>query len=145
MKNFKVVILALAFFGIAPGLLGQVKEKPKPFIIKTVHVNLTESTVRVNMDSLLKIWKERILDQNPFFVSSRILRHWWGSDSRDVVFIYEFKSWDDIVPAFEKVNELIKAHKGWANDDDFKAFGKLWFSLFMNNPQHSDEIYQIVK
>jgi hypothetical protein len=145
MKHLKITALAIVFFTIAPHLFGQGKEQIKPLIIQTIHVNLTESSMRVSMDSLLKIWKERVMKPNPYFVSTKIVKHWWGNDSRDVVFIFELKSWDDIAPAFEKRNEIIKAHKGWASDEDAKAFGKLWFTVFMNNPQHSDEIYQIVE
>lgn len=145
MKRLQIAVLSAMFLLMAPTLFAQSKEKPKPLVIQTMHVNLNENTMRVNMDSLLKIWKERIMDPNPYFVSTKILKHWWGNDSRDVVFMYELKSWDDIMSAFEKRNEIINAHKGWATDADAKAFGKLWFSVFMNNPQHSDEIYQIVE
>lgn len=145
MKKLKIIILAILFFTITPDLFAQSKTQPKPLIIETMHINPVESTFRVNMDSLVKIWKERILDPNPYLVSVKIGRHWFGSDSRDIVYIYELKSWDDIQPAFKKQNELIKAHKGWVNDEDFKAFRKLWFSVFVNNAYHSDEIYQVME
>lgn len=120
------------------------KDTIKPLIIQTLHVHLTPDNRQVNLDSLLKIWKEKIMDPNPYFVSTRVVKHWWGHDSREILFIYELKSWDDISKAFEKRQELIKTHKGWASEAEAHAFGKLWVSIFVDAGEHSDEIYQVV-
>lgn len=115
--------------------------KPKPLIIQTMYLDGQESNQRVNVDSLLKIWKQRIMDPNPYFESTKIVTHWWGKDSREVVFIYVLKSWSDLEKSFEKRNEIIKEHKGWT-DAEAKEFGKVWRSLFSGH--HSDEIYRVV-
>lgn len=85
------------------------------------------------------------MNPNPYFVGIKIIKYQWGNDSRYVIFIYGLKSWNDIEPAFKESNEILKAHKGCANDQDVEAFKKLWSSLFMNDQHHSDEICQVVE
>lgn len=144
MKKFKFLGIIAILFVISVRLQAQNNSAPKPLIIQTMYISPSEATMRVNLDSLLKIWKERVMNPNPFFVSTKIVQHWWGHDSREVIFIFELKSWDDIERAFEKRNEILKDHKGWATKEDAQAFGKLWRSIFFNEPHHSDEIYQVV-
>lgn len=116
---------------------------PRPFIIHTNYINMAGGLKRVNLDSLLKIWEQRVMAPNPYFVNSKIVTHWWGHDSRQVLFMYELKSWDDIPKAFEERGKILKAHKGWASEDDVKAFRELWRSVFLPE-HHSDEIYRVV-
>ena len=73
---------------------------------------------------------------NKKVLSSVTLRHHWGSDFRDWVFITEYKSMADFAEA-EKINQKLNKKK-WKDDDEraefFRKLGK-YFS------EHSDEIY----
>jgi hypothetical protein len=141
MKNLlKSMSIAALLSAFALSLHAQ-DTQIKPCVMQTHYITINP-TVRVNLDSLLKIWKERVMEPNPYFTSTKIIMHWWGHDSRQVIFLYELKNWSDIETAFNKRNEILKAHKGWASDDDFKEFVKMWRSVFAGD--HSDEIYQVV-
>ena len=50
------------------------------------------------------------MNPNPYFVSAKIIRHWWGHNSRQVIFMFELESWDDIERAFDERDEIIKEH-----------------------------------
>jgi len=73
---------------------------------------------------------------NKKVLSSVTLRHRWGSDTRDWVFITEYKSLADFAEA-QKINQKLHKKK-WKDDDEraefFRKLGK-YFS------EHSDEIY----
>lgn len=139
-------IPAIGFLSImlfAGRACAQDKAAPKPFIIQTLYLNIDKDTPRENLDSLLKIWKERVMDVNPYFVSTKILRHFWGHDSREVLFMFELKSWDDIPKAFDRRDQILKAHEGWASEEDLKKFGEMWRNAFRGG-HHADEIYSVV-
>ena len=141
IKTLSLVLLLLAFtFSVKAQ---EPTQQTKPYVVHTMYLHASQPAMMGKIDSLLKIWKERVMDPNPYFTSTKIVRHWWGHDSREVIFIYELKSWNDIETAFEKRNEIIKAHKGWASEEDVKAFRKMWSEIFMPE-HHSDEIYSVV-
>ncbi len=143
MKKVKLFVLPLLLLTCF-NLYAQEKPQSKPLIMQTMYLNATEANMKINIDSVLRIWKERIMDPNPYFISTKIIRHWWGHDSREIIFIFELKSWDDIEKSFNKRAEIIKEHKGWGTEEEANAFGKLWRSLFVAGSHHSDEIYQLV-
>lgn len=145
MKKLKLIAVTAFLLFINCSVEAQENTPPKPLIIQTMYVTpATDAGMRVNVDSLLTIWKERVMKPNPYFVSTKILRHWWGHDSREVVFIFELKNWGDLEKAFDKQNGIIEEHKGWATKEDAQAFGKMWVSTFVLNSHHSDEIYRVV-
>lgn len=77
---------------------------------------------------------------NPFYTNSKIVTHWWGHDSREVILISELNSWDDIPKAFDKQREL---QMKFIKETGGKDFAKQWMALFMPE-HHSDEIYRVV-
>lgn len=140
----KIIAVTALLLVSSSYLYAQEKTPPKPLIIQTMYISTPGDGTLPNVDSLLKIWKERIMNPNPYFVSTKIIQHWWGHDSREVIFIFELKNWNDVEPAFDKRNEIIKEHKGWATKEDVDAFRKLWMAVFARNSHHSDEIYRVV-
>jgi hypothetical protein len=139
MQTKKVLFTAIAFMALSFTANAQNNRDPKIYVVHTMYVNRTGETLKIRVDSLLKIFKETAMDANPYFTSSKIVAHLWGHDSREVLMIYELKSMNDLEAAFEKQNSLfmtyIKAHKD---------FGDQWLKIFLNPEHHSDEIYGVV-
>lgn len=78
------------------------------------------------------------LKSNPKLISQRIVRHNWGSDSRDLVIITEFKNLEDLFTFSSEMNEIYdKAFTKAENEN----FNKLWLKYV---GMHSDEIYREV-
>ncbi len=93
------------------------------------------------LDSLASLVGDKIFgSENELVVSHKIVRHFWGNDSRDFIEIIELKSFDDIDKAFEKSNELFK--KTWATKEARDALNKAYNKYFTG--KHSDEIYSEV-
>ncbi|MGN6400574.1 MAG: hypothetical protein ACTHMD_08980 [Flavisolibacter sp.] len=111
----------------------------KPFVMHTMYLNGNLENQNTNLDSLLKVYKQHVLDPNSYFASSKIIRHWWGHDSREVTIITELKNLDDLEKAFEKQNELLKQYTSSS-----KNFAHLWAQAF-SPEHHSDEIYRVIE
>lgn len=136
LKTFFLNALVIMVFSLS--INAQTTPDPKPCIIQTMYLKMTAGPERLNIDSLLKIYKKNFIDPNPYITSSKILAHWWGHDSREVVIVCQLKSLDDLNKAFEKQRELqvnyVKNNEG---------FLKQWRALIADS-HHSDEIYRIV-
>ncbi len=92
------------------------------------------------LDSLTQVMMDNMYKNNPYVVSYKTVRHWWGHDNRDFVQIIEVKSWDDIEKANEESgNQFMKAMPDKA---DRQAFNKAYNKYFTG--KHSDEIYREV-
>lgn len=71
-------------------------------------------------------------------VSSYILRHFWGADSRDLIMVAEFKSSADLFSFFDDLTPMMeKAFSKEERDKDDALFSK-----YVGH--HSDEVYQLV-
>lgn len=69
---------------------------------------------------------------------SYVLRHNWGADSRDLVFVAEFASEGDLFAFYNDMNDLFeKAFSKEQLDKDNALWAK-------HVGQHSDEIYRVV-
>ncbi|MFQ5603747.1 MAG: hypothetical protein ACE5HS_10805 [bacterium] len=85
-------------------------------------------------DSLMMISVE-LQNMNPKYLSAKVLRHSWGSDFRDWVFITEYATWADIEEA-AKIDET-NFKKKWP-DKNWEAYLRMFGRYFTT---HSDEIY----
>lgn len=110
------------------------------FVITNLERAFPEDGSARELDSLTQISMDNAYKNNPYVVSYKIVRHWWGHDNRDFVRIIEVKSWDDVEKAFEEVRNQFR--KAMPNQADREAFGKAYSKYFTG--KHSDEIYQEV-
>jgi hypothetical protein len=131
------LLTAIVFFAMFTAK-AQNRPAEKPFLVHTIYLNSTLESRQVNVDSLLQIYKKYILDANPYITASKIVRHWYGHDSREVLVLTEYKSWDDVVKADAK-QDAIEDSLPKSLDEA----GKQWFSVLFPE-HHSDEIYQVV-
>jgi len=88
-------------------------------------------------NAMLKEWHDKVVAKNDKIVSEKVLRHAYGNDMRDWVFITEYASWADIDAAGEVQNKLIE--EAWPNKDERKKFFDTFWKYVVT---HSDEIYQ---
>jgi hypothetical protein len=139
MKVIRIMPVVTSLLLICFSLKAQDSQSMKPIIEQTIYLNPGFGNLNQNLDSLMKIYKHRVLDPNPYFVNTKILAHWWGNDSRQLIFLFELKSWDDIDKAFNKQKDII-SHLN-ANEKD--GMGDLIRSL-VKGSHHSDEIYQVL-
>jgi hypothetical protein len=116
----------------------QTTADPKPVVLQTMYLNNDMASQDVNVDSLLVVYKKNILDPNSTIKSSKIMRHWWGNDSRQVILMFELDSFSDIQKAFMEQSELTEKYL-----DNNPEFMKQWQQV-MNQSHHADEIYQVV-
>ena len=79
-----------------------------------------------------------VYNKDPRVIRSYILRHYWGADSRDLVFVYEFKSESDL---YSFANEYDKMLEKALTKEQFEDDYKLWNKYV---GQHADEIYKMV-
>ncbi len=92
------------------------------------------------LDSLTQIMMDNSYKNNPYVVSYKTVRHWWGNDNRDFIQILEVKSWDDIEKASEESNNQFM--KAMPDKAERQAFSKAYDKYFTG--KHSDEIYREV-
>lgn len=110
------------------------------FVITNLERAFPDDGSARELDSLTQISMDNSYKNNPYVVSYKIVRHWWGHNNRDFVRIIEVKNWDDVEKAFEEVGNQFR--KAMPDKADREAFGKAYSKYFTG--KHSDEIYQEV-
>jgi len=79
-----------------------------------------------------------VLNSDSRVLSSRVLRHNWGNDSRDLVMIAEFKNRAELFSFYDEFGSMME--KAFSKEEMDKD-NALWDKYV---GQHSDEIYQEV-
>ena len=111
------------------------------FVMTNFERAFPEGGTARELDSLATLNADKLYgSDNEYVVSQKILRHWWGHNNADFIGVIEVKSWDDIIKANEKANELFK--KAWPTKQAQDAFNKAYNKYFTG--KHSDEIYREV-
>ena len=110
-------------------------------IVTTLEMAMPENGSIAEFDSLNQLYTDNVIKKNDLIVSYRTLRHWWGSNNRQMLVVYEVKTWGDVIAANQKNDELFE--KAWKTEDSRKAFNKAYNKYFTG--KHSDEIYSDVK
>lgn len=138
---FKQVAYWLLFtllFTISIDVLAQSSED-----IRVIHVqkwkmkSLPTGEDGKNFSDMLKKQSE-VQNKDPRLLSFRLLRHFWGADSRDLIMISEFKNKEDL---FGFMEDMGKAMEEAMSKEELDKGDALW-SKYVG--EHSDEIYQEV-
>jgi len=101
------------------------------YTVTTWKISIPEDGSRKEFNALMQEWTDKIVKKNDKVLSERVLRHDNGSDSRDVIIITEYASWNDIDAAQKTQSTLVKA--AWPDGAFMKKFNRYSVS-------HSDEI-----
>jgi hypothetical protein len=141
MKSLlRLCFLLFLFVAVKSNVYAQ-SEQGNAVIITNYERAFPENASMAEFDSLTHEYNVKVWDKNPFVVSHKTVRHWWGNNSRDMIEITEVKTWDDIPKAMAKNDELFRA--AWPTKEARASFDKAYNKYFTG--KHSDEIYQAVK
>ena len=90
-----------------------------------------------SFDEMLKK-QSGVINNDPRVLSSYVLRHFWGADSRDLVMIAEFKNSEDLFAFYKELGSIMeKSFSKEELDKDDALFNKYV-------GEHADEIYRVV-
>lgn len=106
------------------------------FVAATYKMTSPEGGRMAERDSLLQIYHKQVTEKNPLILSQRVMQHFYGSNSQDVVVVSEYKNWADIDAASNKDTELFE--KYWTDQAARRQFNRMLGKYFAS---HSDEIY----
>ena len=131
-----IMLLALFF----SSTLNAQDESPHVYTVSTFEYIFPDDGSIAEWDSLNTLFMQNVINQNEYIISQRVLRHMWGNNSLDIVYITEYNSFSDIEKGQDRGNELF--NEAWTTEEEREAFNDASFSYFGN--RHSDEIYQEV-
>ena len=77
-----------------------------------------------------------VINSDARVISSYVLRHLWGADSRDFVLVTEFKNLDDLYSFYDDLNSMLE---NAFSKEQYDKDNEMWAKYV---GQHSDEIYQ---
>jgi predicted proteasome-type protease len=110
-------------------------------IIHNLEAAFPENGSMAEFDSLTYQFQTKVWDKNPYVISHKTIRHWWGNNNRDIIEITEVRTWEDIPKAMQKNNELFM--EAWSTKEAREKFNKAYNKYFTG--KHSDEIYREVQ
>ena len=140
MKSlFAILFLFIVFVSMNSSIVAQ-EAGGNVFIMTNFERAFPDNGSADELDSLSTLYMDNIYGDNEYVVSYKTVRHWWGHDNRDFIQIVEVKSWDDVLKANEKANELFI--KVWSTQQEQDAFNEAFNKYFTG--KHSDEIYREV-
>lgn len=91
-------------------------------------------------DSLTYLYNVNVFEKNEYILNYKVLRHWWGNNTKDFIVIYEVKDWEDVIKASTRNNVLFEEY--WDTPEDRKLFQEAYDKYF--TVKHPDEIYHEV-
>ncbi len=109
-------------------------------VMNNAELSLSADGSIAEFDSLTHLYNTKVLAKNELIISYKVVRHWWGNNNRDFVTIYEVKSWEDVIAANQRNNELFQ--EAWSTKEARKEYNDAYNKYFTG--EHSDEIYQEV-
>jgi predicted transposase YbfD/YdcC len=140
MKKGLFTLLFLFFFvSVSEFSFSQVEGNV--FHVQTLKFQMPQGGTWAEFDSLTTLMTQKITSQQNKIVSQRILRHLWGSDSRQLIVITEYRNIEDLVTQDPQGETLFAA--AFSTDASQKAFNNAYNKYW--NSEHSDEIYREVK
>ncbi len=129
------IMLLTLFFS---STLNAQDESPHVYTVTTTQFIFPDGGSMTELDSLNTLRMENVVNKNEYIISQRVLRHMWGHNSLDLVYITEYKSFGDIEKAQDKNTELFR--ETWTTPEERQAYNGAINKYF--GDRHSDEIYQ---
>jgi len=136
MKNltqiFAITIVAFLFFNST-----NFAQDGNIVYVQTWDFEMPDGGSWAEFDSLSALVNEKVVSKNNKILSQRIVRHFWGSNSRQLIFIREYAIIEDLVGNDDTGTKLFEA--AWKTKEERKAFNDAYGKYFRG--EHSDEIY----
>lgn len=138
MKRTLLIGIAIILFNSIPSLSQEKKERPKYITVTTMHWNMDlKDFDKDEWLSIEKEYLEKVTKKNEFVAGSSFYTHLLTPDSRELIFVQSFNSWDAIDKAGTRGSELAK--QAWPDEKERKEFFKNRNKYYADF--HSDEIY----
>lgn len=139
MRNFSFLLTAIMLFTFFfSSIIFAQDESSHVFTVSTFEFSLPDEGSAAEFDSLNTLYMNNVINKNEYIISRRALRHMWGHNSLDLVYITEYNSFDDLEKGQDRNTELFR--EAWTTSEERQAFNSTIFSYF--GGRHSDEIYQ---
>ena len=139
-KLFLFAIVALLVVGASQSTFAQ--ERPAYLTVTTAHWNMDMTDF--SMDDWKAVEKEyfdKVTMKNEYIMYSSVLMHYFTADNSEILFVFGYRSWDDIQKAQDRGTELEKL--AWPDEAQRKAFLKKENGYYSH--KHSDEIYSTLE
>ena len=133
-------ILVLFFLLVSSTLMFAQPAQGNVVVMNNAELSLSSEGSIAEFDSLTHLYNTSVLAKNELILSYKVVRHWWGNNNRDFVTIYEVKSWEDVLAANQRNNELFM--EAWATKEAREDYNDAYNKYFTG--AHSDDIYQEV-
>ena len=140
MRSLKSVLLLFVLFAALNTFVMAQEAQGNIFVVTNFERAFPTNGSGRELDSLTALYSENCFAKNEYIVGYKTIRHFWGKDNRDFLQMIEVKSWDDIIKANDKIDELFR--KAWSTTEARKKFNDAYNKYFTG--KHSDEIYSEV-
>ena len=134
--------IAILLFNSTPTLSQEKQDRPKYITVTTMHWNMDlEDFDMEEWKSVEKEYLDKVTKKNEHVVGSSFYTHLLTADSREILFVQSFNTWEDIDKAGARGNELAK--EAWPDTKTRNAYFKNRDKFYADF--HSDEIYATMK
>lgn len=137
-RLFLFVIFLITTVSINHNIFAQ--EDEHIVVVTTWYVDNPEDGSASEFDSLATLIFDKVVSKNSKIINRSLVRHMYGSDSRQRVVISEYASMEDLDLAGEEGGKLFQ--EAFPNEEDRKSFSKAYGKYW--NGHHADEIYSMV-
>ncbi|MCZ6703684.1 MAG: hypothetical protein O6940_11685 [Ignavibacteria bacterium] len=136
----KTIILFSVILFINGGTITAQSEKGNVVIMNFSKFKFPDEVSVPEFDSLTYLYNTNVFEKNEYILNYKVIRHWWGNNTKDFIFIYEVKNWEDVIKASTRNNELFEEY--WDTPGARKLFKEAYEKYF--TVKHPDEIYREV-
>jgi len=137
MKLFIMTITVMLLF-CSTSSFGQEETRPKYLVVTTMHWNMDKEDYNMDKWKMIeKEYMEKVTNKNEYVTSASWYVHLMTADSRELMYVQNYKTWEDIDKAGKRNGELAK--EAWPDEKTRKDFFKERGSYYADF--HSDEIY----
>ena len=134
-KNILLLLFTVSFFIINDSIQAQ-DDSPHIFTVTTFQATIPQGGSMAEFDSLQQVYTDNVTMKNKYVISQRCVRHLYGSDSRQLIYITEYKNMEDMLASSEEDGKLFRA--AWSDKEKRAEYNKANRKYFGH---HSDEIY----
>ena len=132
-------LLLLSFLLFTTYSYSQIQES-KVMVMNYYKFTFPDEVSVPEFDSLTHLYQEYVLGKNELILNYKILRHWWGNRDKEFIIMFEVKSWNDVIKASQRNNELFEEH--WNTQEEREKFNEAYNKYF--NAKFPDETYREV-
>lgn len=136
-NHFLTAVVALLLLTNVSVTVAQDAAPARPMYVAVTTMQSSGEGSQADWIAVEKEFMDKVTKKNEYIMSAGYYTHLYTEDSREIMYVQTYASWDAIDDATDRNNELIK--EAWPNEAERDAFFKKKESFY--NDFHSDEIY----